>query len=147
MKTSPIDDATALAGRVLIAVLFVPSALGKLANLSVVSQAIGAKGLPLPALLAVAVIALEVVASAAIVAGWRVRWAALALGAFTLVAGFLFHDFWNAPQAIAMAQQQAFFKNVGIVGGLLLLAAHGPGRFAISSSIPPVSPSLHPEKG
>jgi putative oxidoreductase len=139
MKTSTFDDATALAGRFLIAVLFVPSALGKLAGFAGVVQAIGAKGLPLPALFAAGAIAIEIAASVAIVAGWRVRWAAVALGVFSVIAGFLFHDFWNAPDAMVMAQRQAFFKNFGLLGGLLVLAARGPGRFAMT-------PSIHSDK-
>ena len=30
-----------------------------------------------------------------------------------------------------MAQQQAFFKNMAIVGGLLIIAASGPGGWSV----------------
>ena len=130
MKTSTVDDLLARAGRLLIAALFLPAGLGKMAHFADITAVIAAKGLPAAAVLAGLTIALEVLASLAVLMGWRVRWAALALAGFTLLAGALFHDFWRAEGPAAMAQQQAFFKNVGIVGGLLLLAALGPGRLA-----------------
>lgn len=133
MKHYTFDDVMALIGRLLIAALFLPSGLGKLATFNMLAQGLANKGLPLATLLAGAVIALEIFASLAIILGWRVRWAALALAFFTVVAGLLFHNFWQAADAAVMAQRQSFFKNIGIAGGLLLLAAHGPGRLSLSS--------------
>ena len=123
----------ALAGRILIVALFLPAGLGKIANFAGIAGMIAGKGLPLPALVAAAVIALEILASVAVLVGLRTRWAAGALALFTVVAGVLFHDFWSGPAAQAMAQQQAFFKNIGIAGGLLLLAAFGPGRLSLDA--------------
>jgi putative oxidoreductase len=130
---SPADAWLALAGRVLLAALFLPSAAGKLMGFAGVTGFIASKGLPLPALLAAGAVALEIAASLAIVAGWHTRWAALALAAFTLLAAVLFHDFWAMPEAMAMMQRQAFFKNLGIAGGLLLLAALGPGGLSLDA--------------
>ncbi|MCG2592393.1 DoxX family protein [Ramlibacter sp. XY19] len=123
----------ALSGRLLIAALFLPAGLGKIANFAGITGMIASKGLPAPAALAALVIALELGASLALLAGFRIQWAALALAVFTVAAGLLFHDFWAAPAAQAMAQQQAFFKNLGIAGGLLLLAALGPGPLTLDS--------------
>jgi putative oxidoreductase len=123
----------ALSGRILIAALFLPAGLGKIANFAGITGMIASKGLPAPTALAALVIALELGASLALLAGFRVKWAALALAVFTVAAGLLFHDFWAAPAAQAMAQQQAFFKNLGIAGGLLLLAALGPGPLTLDS--------------
>lgn len=123
----------ALAGRLLIVALFLPAGLGKIANFGGITGMIAGKGLPLPAVVAALVIALELIASLALLAGLRTRWAAIALAVFTVAAGALFHDFWAAPAAHAMAQQQAFFKNLGIAGGLLLFAALGPGPLTMDS--------------
>jgi putative oxidoreductase len=123
----------ALAGRILMAALFLPSAWAKLANLAGTAGFIASKGLPMPMLLGAGAAALEIGAALALVAGWRTRWAALALAGFTLLAGVLFHDFWALPDAMAMAQRQAFFKNLGIAGGLLVLAAMGPGRLSLDA--------------
>jgi putative oxidoreductase len=123
----------AVAGRILIAALFLPAGIGKIAGFGGIVGLLASKGLPVPALLTGAVIVLEIAASLAVLVGFRTRWAAWALALFTLAAGVLFHDFWAAPAAQAMAQQQAFFKNLAIAGGLLLFAALGPGPLAIDS--------------
>lgn len=72
----------------------------------------------------VAVIALELVASAMILLG-RWRWlGALALAAFTLVATFLALRFWNAPPEARFMMENGFFEHLGLVGGFLLVAWH-----------------------
>ncbi len=124
----------ALAGRVCIAALFLPSGIAKIANFGAMAGFIASKGLPFPPLLAGCALLLEIAASLAVLAGWHTRWAALALVVFTLAAGVLFHNFWALPDAMAaMMQRQAFFKNIGIAGGLLLLAALGPGRLSLDA--------------
>jgi uncharacterized membrane protein YphA (DoxX/SURF4 family) len=73
--------------------------------------------------LAVAVIVLELGASALILAG-RLRWlGALALGGFTLMATFVALRFWQMPlgQERFMAAN-AFFEHLGLAGGFLLVA-------------------------
>ena len=117
-----------LAGRVALATLFLPAGVGKLGSLAAVSGLIASKGLPLPTVVAVGTAAFEIAASLALLAGWRPRLTALALAAFTLFAALLFHNFWAVAEIQRMAQQQAFFKNVGIAGGLLLLAACSSSR-------------------
>lgn len=75
--------------------------------------------------LAVAVIVLELGASALILAG-RLRWlGALALGGFTLMATFVALRFWQMPlgQERFMAAN-AFFEHLGLAGGFLLVAWH-----------------------
>ncbi|MBA2960493.1 MULTISPECIES: DoxX family protein [Ramlibacter] len=135
-KASSAEGLLALAGRVLIATLFLNSALGKIMGFQGVVGFVASKGLPLPAVLLAGSVLLEVTASLALLAGFRTRWAALALAGYSLLAGFLFHDFWAAPPAQAMMQQLSFFKNLGIAGGLLLVAALGPGRFGVGQQAP-----------
>jgi len=69
-----------------------------------------------------AVIALELGASLAILTG-RYRWlGALALAAFTLAATFLANRFWSVPAVERFATANAFFEHLGLVGGFLLVA-------------------------
>ena len=124
-------DVAALVGRVLLASLFVWSGFGKIAGFAGTAGFIASKGLPMAQLLTAAAIVAELGGGLAIIAGWKVRWSALVLVAFTIVASVVFHNFWAAPPEQAMMQQINFIKNTAIIGGLLLLYAQGAGRFAV----------------
>ena len=92
---------------------------------------IASKGLPLPEALTVLTIAVEVIGGIAIIIGWKTRWAALALFAFTVIITLLYHGFWTSPADQFRMQQTQFLKNLALCAGLLLLFAFGPGRYAI----------------
>jgi len=118
-----MKDIHLLAGRILLAFIFVMAGYNKIAGYEGTQgymDSVGVPGMLLPL-----VIILELGAGLALMVGWQTRWSAWALAAFTLVAAFLFHaDFSNQMQSIL------FMKNVAISGGLLLLAASGAGRFS-----------------
>ena len=81
-------------------------------------------GLSPAAPLAVAVIVLELGASALILTGF-LRWlGALALGGFTLLATFVALRFWDMPQPERFMAANSFFEHLGLVGGFLLVAWH-----------------------
>lgn len=124
-------DIAALIGRILIAVMYIPAGWGKIGGFAGTSGYIASKGLPLPDVGAAIAIVVELVAGIMLLVGWKTRWAALALAAFTLVATILFHDFWAAPEAKRFTEQLMFSKNIAIVGGLLLAYAFGPGRYSV----------------
>ncbi|MEO8279452.1 MAG: DoxX family protein [Ideonella sp.] len=123
-----------LLARVLLALMFVMSGFGKLGNIDGTAGYIASAGLPFATVLAVVVGLLELFGGLAIIAGFRARWAALALGVFTLAASLLFHKFWAVPAEQQMVQQLMFMKNLGVAGGMFLLAAMGPGNLAIDRS-------------
>ena len=94
---------------------------------------IASAGLPLPAVGAVLAILVEFGGGLMLVFGLYTRWAACALAAFALVSGVLFHGFWAAPDAEKMGQFINFWKNVTIAGGMLVLAAFGPGSISLDA--------------
>lgn len=77
---------------------------------------------------------LEIGAGAMLVVGWKARWAALALAAFSVLVALIFHDFWASPADQALNQAIHFMKNIAIAGGLLHVFAHGAGRYALEKS-------------
>jgi putative oxidoreductase len=87
--------------------------------------------LPLPQVLAVGTIVLEIVAALLLIVGWKTRWAALALALFTVAAAVLFHNYWAMPADKQMMQQIMFMKNLAVAGGLLMLAVAGPGAWSV----------------
>lgn len=90
-------------------------------------------GLPLPAVGAVLALVVEIAGGIALIVGYQTRIAALVLAAFTLVASFFFHAFWAAPADQAFVAQLLFFKNIAVVGGLLVLAANGAGGLSLDA--------------
>jgi putative oxidoreductase len=120
-------------GRVLLALMFILSGFNKLTNLAGTAGYIASGGLPLPMLLAVVVGVLELVGGIAIAVGFQTRWAALALGLFTLLASVLFHRFWAVPADQAFVQQLMFMKNLSVAGGLFIVAALGAGPASLDA--------------
>jgi putative oxidoreductase len=128
-----IERVAPLIGRVLIAIFFIPSGLGKIGNFHGTVESVAASGLPLPAVVAVLAIFIEVLVAAALLVGWQARWAALILALFTLLAGLLFHKFWAVPPDEQMMQQINFLKNVAITGGLLFVVGFGAGAYSLDA--------------
>lgn len=115
-----------LAGRVLIAALFLVSGAGKLGAYAGTQGYMASHGVPV-ALLPL-VIALELCGGALIVAGLWTRAAALALAGFSILAALLFH-----ANFADQTQQIMFLKNFAIAGGYLLLAANGAGGWSLDA--------------
>jgi len=113
-----------LAGRLLLASLFLLSGLSKLGAYSATATYMSSAGVP-GALLPV-VIATEVLGSLAIILGWKTRVAAALLAGFSLLTAFVFHN--NFGDQIQMIM---FLKNVSIAGGFLLLVVNGAGPLSI----------------
>jgi putative oxidoreductase len=116
-----------LAGRILLAAIFILSAFGKLgdgyAGTQAYMQAMGVPGALLPL-----VIVAELGGGFAVLAGFLTRWAGWGLALFTLASAVLFHaEFGDQNQMIH------FMKNLALAGGLLLLATHGAGRWSLDA--------------
>lgn len=128
-----IENSFSLVARILFVVMFLPAGISKLTGFAGTVGYIGSVGLPLPAVGAVLALAVEIIGSLALLAGFGTRIAALVLAAFTLVASFFFHAFWAVPADQAFVTQLLFFKNIAIVGGLLALAAQGAGAWSLDA--------------
>lgn len=131
LTLSPAQNALALIGRILIAVLFVPSGFGKIVGFAGTVGYIAAKGVPLPEVCAAIAIFCEFFLCLALLVGFQARWAALGLALFTLAITPIFHNYWAAAPAMVMMQKLNFFKNIAIAGGLLGFAAFGAGGYSI----------------
>ena len=120
-------------GRILLALMFILAGLQKFGNLEGTAGYIASGGLPMPSVLAVIVAALEVVGGVLLVIGYQARYAALALGLFTLAASVLFHNYWAMPADKAYVQQLMFMKNLAVAGGMFVVAALGAGPASLDA--------------
>lgn len=120
-----------LVGRLLIAAIFLFAGLHKVAGFEGTVGYIAAKGVPFPALAAIAAIIVEIGCGMLLVIGWKARWAAALLFFFTALAALIFHDFWAAPADQVQNQMIHFMKNVSMMGGLLYVVVHGSGPFSL----------------
>ncbi len=121
----------ALIGRIALAGIFVKSGIAKIGGFAGTASYIASKGLPLPEVGAVIAIVVEVVGGIALIVGWKTRWAALAIAIFTLATMFLFHPYWTLAADKQYPEMLAFWKNLAIFGGMLMVMAFGAGKFSI----------------
>jgi putative oxidoreductase len=125
-----------LAGRILIALIFVLSGFGKITGFEGTVGYIVSKGLPLPQLAAVGAVIVELGGGIMLVLGWKARWAAAAMFVFTALAALIFHNFWAVPADQAQNQMIHFMKNISILGGLLYVIVHGSGPLSVDGGEP-----------
>ncbi len=103
--------------RVLLCLVFVNAVIGKLTGFAGVAGAIAAKGLPVAPVLLVAAMALMAVGSALVISGWKARLGVELLLVFLIPTTLIFHgDVADRMERIQL------FKNLAIIGGLLLVA-------------------------
>lgn len=122
-----------LIARVLLALMFVLAGIGKFTGLEGTAGWIASKGLPVPQLLALGAGIVELVGGVLLIVGFKARWAALALAAFTVLASLLFHAYWTLPADKQMMDQLMFLKNLSVTGGLLFVFAFGAGTLSLDA--------------
>jgi putative oxidoreductase len=122
-----LQNPFSLVGRILMALLFVPSGFSKIGGFAGAVSYAAAKGVPLPELAIAMAIVVELGLGLLLLVGFQTRWAALAIAFFTFVITFIFHPLSDPAQA------QAFFKNIAVVGGLLTVAAWGAGAWSVDA--------------
>jgi putative oxidoreductase len=123
-----------LIGRLLIVALFLPAGIAKLTGFSGTVAYIQSVGLPAPTAAAALALIVEIVGGLALLIGFKTRFTAIVLAIFTFFASIFFHNYWAAPSDQAFVGQLLFFKNVAVIGGLMILAASGAGKFSMDGS-------------
>ena len=78
-------------------------------------------------LLAIA-LAIEAVGSLCLITGFQARLAAAVMFVYLGIVSVVLHDFWRSGRGMDQTQ---FFKNLGMMGGLLMIAAFGAGTWVL----------------
>jgi putative oxidoreductase len=110
-----------LLARLLLAVIFFTSSIAKIGSWGANVEEIQSKHLPVPAVLLAVALAVELATWIGLVTGFQARTVAAAAFLYLIPVTLAYHS--------NMATQGQ--KNLGIMGGLLMVAAFGPGRFAL----------------
>jgi putative oxidoreductase len=122
-----------LAGRILMAAIFVMSGWGKITGFAATAAYMASKGMLFPELLLAGAIAVELVGGILLIFGWQTRWAALAIFLFLIPTTLVFHNFWAVDAAQVQAQTIQFMKNLAIMGGMLYVMAFGAGPLSLDN--------------
>ena len=125
--------------RPMLASIFLSSAIPMLKDQSYLHGPIRDAGLSEPELLAKAHVYGNLVGGAALALGRFPRLAALGLAANLVPTTYVGHAFWNAPADQKVMQQINFFKNVSLLGGLLIAASDTGGRESLPHAVGRVS--------
>ena len=110
------ETTTLIVGRTLLALLFVSAGFAKILGPQPFLEHMAQRHIP--GILLVGVIGLELGAGGALLTGFQVRNAALALGCFCVMTAFIFHiDLGDK------IERTSFVKDLAIAGGLWILAS------------------------
>jgi putative oxidoreductase len=124
-------DAILLVARVLMMVLFVVFGWSKLTGFSAAEAYMATTGAPVPAVAAAIAVVMELGVGIALAVGVFTRPLALLLALYTLGTALIGHHFWTQTGMEQYVNMVNFYKNISIIGGLLLLVVTGPGRYSI----------------
>ena len=119
-----------LAGRWLMAALFLVAGIRKIMMFSGQVGYFAKLGFPMPEVMTVLAIVIEVGGAILLIVGWKTRIAAFLLAGYTLLTAVLFHNNFADP-----GETINFLKNLGIAGGFLLLVALGAGRLSVDGRV------------
>lgn len=125
------QSALNLVGRILIVALFLPAGLGKIAGFEGTLGYFASLGILAPVFALVVTIVIEVLGSLALLIGFQTRVVAIVMAIFTLAAALTGHAYWAVPADAAFIAQLLFFKNIAVMGGLLVIASSGAGSFSV----------------
>lgn len=124
-----MNSLAALAGRILLALIFLQSGIEKITSYSMVLGYMTQAGLPFPQVLLVVSAVVEIGCALALVTGWKARLGALGLAIWMIPVTLIFHNPAAGQEAMIH-----FMKNVAITGGLLMVFASGPGAWSLGRS-------------
>jgi putative oxidoreductase len=123
-----------LVGRILLSLVFLVAGVRKIMAIAGTVGYFTKLGIPMPEVTVYIAILIEVGAALMLIVGWKARYAAWALAIFVLIATCFAHRFWEFDAAQYANQMNHFLKNFAIIGGMLFIAACGPGSLSVDKS-------------
>jgi putative oxidoreductase len=126
-----INNAVILAARLFLATLFLIFGWRKLRDYSGTVSQMARDGLPMPILTTAVAIFMELPVAFAVAIGAFTRPSAVLMALYTLGTSLIEHRYWTVKGADRLDSMEAFYKNLSIMGGFLLLYITGAGKYSI----------------
>jgi putative oxidoreductase len=120
-----------LVARLLLIGEFAIAVNGKITGWSGQAAYMASHGMTMIPFLLGAALVIELLGSLCLLTGYKAREAAAVMFIYLGIVSVRLHDFWNSTDTFASMQAGQFFKNMGMMGGLLMIAVHGPGLWAL----------------
>jgi putative oxidoreductase len=121
-------NAATLIGRILLCLLFVLGGWGKLMGPAAVQAMFASNNLPMVQVAWVLAVVVELGGGLAILLGWFTRPVALVLAVWCVLTALIAHT-----NFADRGQEVNFFKNMGLCGGFLYVAAFGAGGWSLDA--------------
>jgi putative oxidoreductase len=139
MKT--FNAILALLGRLCMSLIFLTSAYSKAFGWSGNVQYVATRHFTntiLVSLMLGGALVIEFVGALCLISGYQARIAGFVMAVYLTTVTLVFHNYWVITGEMARAVMFMHFqKNLGLIGGLLIVAALGPGTFALGSNREP----------
>jgi putative oxidoreductase len=140
-KEGAMSDVVSLISRVLLSAVFIVYGWFKLVDVASITNNPGTKrfmdliaaGTPTPTWLGYLIAVIEFFGGIALLLGIKTRWLAWLFVAWLIVVTWFGHPFWGMEGQPRGANMANFYKNLAIMGGYLLLAVTGGGRYSVDS--------------
>lgn len=120
-----------LVARLLLVSEFLIAVNGKISGWDGQAAYMASHGMHFIAPLLGAALAIELLGSICLITGFQAQRAAAIMAVYLAIVSLRLHDFWNQTGMAAGANQTQFFKNLGMIGGLLMIAVYGAGRWVV----------------
>lgn len=110
-------------GRVFISIIFLISGSKKIMNFESEAEKMGETGMALPEVFLAGAIAFCLLGALSLILGYKTRLGAFLLIMFLVPTTLIFH--------LYPGEMTQVWKNVALLGGLLMVISNGPGAFSI----------------
>ena len=114
---------TSLLARIFLSAIFIKSGIGKIFGVAGTQQYMESSGVP--GWLLIPTIIFLLIGGLSVLVGYKARYGALVLIGFLIPTTLIFHNVFADP-----SQEIAFMKNLGLIGGLLMITGFGPGQIS-----------------
>ena len=118
-----------LASRICLCIIFINSGIGKIFGFASTAEMMTNQGLPIANILLIFTIAFQLLGGFSLLFGYKVKIGSILLILFLIPATLVFHNPIANPDEL-----NNFLKNLGLIGGLLMVIYAGAGALSIDNA-------------